>query len=180
MTIADYARLGGVEGAEVIMWMIMRGAMPAKIKCLHRSDLPTVTGIATAIYEAEPSEVDADTTSAYLAHVNHQLKGAETLEGIHPFTLERSHKGYRINKYLHALVDPDHRQKFKDNEEASLAAADLTDHERDMIRRRDWRAMIQYGVIFFMMGVAAVVGSSNYQCLCRDARGILRGLHEDA
>ena len=79
-----------------------------------------------------------------------------------PLSLGDSHKGYRINKYLHALVDPDHRQKFKDNEEASLAAADLTDHERDMIRRRDWRAMIQYGVIFFMMEkLAAVVGSSN-------------------
>ncbi len=54
MTHADYARLGGMEGAEVIMWLIMRGALSANIKCLHRSYyLPSMTGIATAVYENE-------------------------------------------------------------------------------------------------------------------------------
>ncbi len=33
MTHAQYATLGGFEGAEVIMWLIMRGAMAAKINC---------------------------------------------------------------------------------------------------------------------------------------------------
>ena len=27
ITIAEYAKLGGMEGAEVIMWLIMRGAL---------------------------------------------------------------------------------------------------------------------------------------------------------
>ena len=26
MTIADYAKLGGMEGSEIIMWLVMRGA----------------------------------------------------------------------------------------------------------------------------------------------------------
>jgi gallate dioxygenase len=29
MTQADFARLGGWESAEIVMWMVMRGAMPA-------------------------------------------------------------------------------------------------------------------------------------------------------
>ncbi len=32
MTHADYARLGGFEGAEIVMWLIMRGAMPAHVR----------------------------------------------------------------------------------------------------------------------------------------------------
>ena len=30
MTIEDFVRLGGNEGAEVIMWLIMRGALDAR------------------------------------------------------------------------------------------------------------------------------------------------------
>ena len=53
MTIAEYAELGGFEGAEVVMWLTMRGALSANVQCKHRSYyLPSMTGIATAIYEA--------------------------------------------------------------------------------------------------------------------------------
>ena len=55
MTHAQYATLGGLEGAEVIMWLVMRGAMAARVRCLHRTYyLPSMAGIATAIYENEP------------------------------------------------------------------------------------------------------------------------------
>jgi gallate dioxygenase len=40
--------------------------------------------------------------------------------------------------------------------------SDLTALEREMIKRRDWRAMIQYGAIFFVLEkLAAVSGVSN-------------------
>ncbi|HEY6786155.1 MAG TPA: hypothetical protein VI365_02480 [Trebonia sp.] len=43
-----------------------------------------------------------------------------------------------------------------------MAEADLTDEERDLIRRRDWPGMIRYGVIFFMLEkLAAITGISN-------------------
>ncbi len=32
MTHADHATLGGMEGSEVIMWLVMRGAMAPTIK----------------------------------------------------------------------------------------------------------------------------------------------------
>jgi len=164
MTHADYARLGGWEGAEVIMWLVMRGAMPAQVRKLHQSYyLPSMTGIAVAIYEGEMVNATDQHTSEYLAFCNHQLAGAENLPGTHPFTLERSVKAYRLNKFLHSLIDPQNRARFKaDEEETSFAAAGLSDEERTLVRNRDWLGLIHYGVIFFMLEkLGAVVGVSN-------------------
>ena len=47
--VAKYAELGGMEGAEVIMWLIMRGALTQKVKKLHQTYyLPSMTPIASA------------------------------------------------------------------------------------------------------------------------------------
>jgi gallate dioxygenase len=163
MTHADYARLGGLEGAEIIMWLIMRGALSANVKKVHQSYyLPTMTGLATAIYENECMEPMTDTMSAYRAHMGHQLEGIEKLQGTYPFTLKASVRAYRINKFLHDLVEPGHRKRFLADQEGAFQEAGLTGEERDMIRRRDWRTMIHYGVIFFMLEkLGAVVGVSN-------------------
>ncbi len=163
MTQADYARLGGMEGAEVIMWLVMRGALSANVKCLHRGYyLPSMTGIATAVYENRAIEPMADIHSDYRRHIGHQLAGAVGLTGTYPFTLDRSVKAFRVNAFLHALIDKDKRAGFLADPELAFEAAALSDTERDMIRKRDWRAMIQYGVSFFMLEkLGAVVGVSN-------------------
>lgn len=163
LTHADYARLGGLEGAEVITWLIMRGALSANVRKIHQTYyLPTMTGLATAIYENQAVTPMADESAAYLNHVHHQLAGIEKLEGTYPFTLERSVKAYRLNQFLHRLTDPAHRQRFLAEPESTFEESGLTGEERDMVRRRDWRAMIHYGVIFFMLEkLGAVVGVSN-------------------
>ena len=79
-----------------------------------------------------------------------------------PFDIARSVKGYRINKFLHDLVNPDHRARFLDDPERAFKEAGLTDEEKELIRSRDWPGMIHYGVIFFMLEkLAAVIGVSN-------------------
>ena len=163
LTHADYARLGGMEGAEVIMWLAMRGAMSATVHKIHQTYyLPSMTGIATAIYENDARETEVDTGAAHRAHMGHQLAGAEALEGTYPFTLARSAKGFRLNTFLHAMVDPAHRHRFLEDEEGALAAAGLSPKECDMVRRRDWRALIRYGASFFMLEkLGAVLGVSN-------------------
>jgi gallate dioxygenase len=163
LTHADYARLGGLEGAEVIMWLIMRGALSASVRKVHQSYyLPSMTGLATAIYENQAVTPMADGYAAYRAHVQHQLAGVEKLEGTYPFTLATSVKAYRLNKFLHRLTDPGHRQHFLSEPEAAFAEGELTEVERDLVRRRDWRGMIHYGVIFFMLEkLGAVIGVSN-------------------
>ncbi len=162
MTIAEFATLGGWEGAEVVMWLIMRGAMAPRIRKLHQSYyLPSMTALATAVYE-DDSPADSGDPAEFRKHMQHQLAGAEKLEGTYPFTLELSVKAYRLNKFLHNLIDPSHREKFLKEPEAAFEDAQLTEQERDMVRRRAWIELIHYGVIFFLLEkLGAVVGVSN-------------------
>ena len=52
LTHADYIRLAGAEGAEVIMWLAMRGALAEKIRMVHHNYyLATTTGMAVALFE---------------------------------------------------------------------------------------------------------------------------------
>src|SRR5206468_2174364 len=79
-----------------------------------------------------------------------------------PFTLGRSLKAYRLNKFLHRVVVPEHRKKLLEDPETLFEEWKLTPEERDMVRTRNWRGMIHYGVIFFMLEkLGAVVGVSN-------------------
>jgi hypothetical protein len=51
---ADYVRLGGAEGAEVIMWLAMRGALGGTLRELHRNYyLATTTAMTVALYEED-------------------------------------------------------------------------------------------------------------------------------
>lgn len=163
MTHAELATLGGWEGAEVIMWLVMRGAMSPRLKRLHRTYyLPSMAGIATAIYENETDAVSADEVRATLQRKGAQTKGVEALTGTYPFTLATSVKAYRLNDFLHRMIEPAHRARFLADPEGAFAEAQLSEEERDLVRRRDWRAMIHYGVIFFMLEkLGAVVGVSN-------------------
>jgi gallate dioxygenase len=162
ITHAEYAERGGVEGAEVIMWLIMRGALSDKVDCVHRDYcLPSMTAIATLIYEnrnvPDPSEQEAQRE-----RIRRQLAGIDKLTGSHPFTLAVSHRAYRLNDFLHRLVEPAHRERFLTDTRALYDDFDLTEEERRLIDERDWIGLIHYGVIFFSLEkMAAVIGASN-------------------
>jgi gallate dioxygenase len=162
MTIAEYADHFGMEGSEIIMWLIMRGALTPKVKKLHQSYyLPSMTAIVTAIYENDGPPLPPPGPE-YLEHIQHQLKGIEKLEGTYPFTLDRSVKAYRLNKFLHRLTDPEFRRRFREDEEKLYVEEGLTEEEKTLVRNRDWRGLIHYGVIFFMLekfGAAIGVGN---------------------
>ena len=165
MTQAELASLGGMEGAEVIMWLVMRGALSANVRKVHQSYyLPSMTGIATAIYENQAPH-NADNSGAiarHRAHMATELHGAVALQGTYPFDLERSVKAYRLNRFLHGLIVPAQRARFLADEEAAYAEAGLPAHESALVRERNWRGLIHYGVIFFMLEkLGAVVGVSN-------------------
>lgn len=163
LTLADYAELGGMEGAEVIMWLIMRGALSSQVKKIHQTYyLPSMTGIATAIYENASLPLPKPRTADLRHAMERELAGAENLSGTHPFTLAASLRTYRLNKFLRDMIDPAHRELFLNNPQAAYAKAGLTDEEADMLERRDWDALIRYGVIFFgLEKLGAVVGVSN-------------------
>jgi len=159
VTHAEYAERGGLEGAEVIMWLIMRGALTDRIRRLHRTYyLPSMTAIVTAIYENDGEYPPIG------AFRDLQLEGIERLPGTYPYSLERSAKAYRLNGFLHDLIIPEYREAFRRNADELMIARELTAEEADLVRRLDWRELIHYGVTFFVLEkLAAVVGVSNPQ-----------------
>ena len=164
LSVADYAKRGGIEGAEVIMWLVMRGALTAKVRKVHQSYcLPSMTATATVVYE-DLADDEGESPEAHLARARREFEGVLEIEGSYPFTFERSMRAYRLNKYLHGIIQPELRGRFLYDREGSYERGRLTEEEKDMLRRLDWRALIRYGVIFFILEkLAAAVGVPNQQ-----------------
>ena len=78
------------------------------------------------------------------------------------FDLERSARGLRFNRFLHSFARPAVRTRFAEAPEQAMAEANLDDHEKAMIRARDWRAMMDHGASFFCLEkFARATGVSN-------------------
>ena len=147
------------------MWLIMRGALSASSARAAPGLLPAVDDRHRDGDPRERTTMSADERAAerQRERIAAQTAGVEALPGTYPFTLERSVKAYRINKFLHELIAsgearplPGRRRKTRSQD------AGLTEEERDLVRRRDWQGLIHYGVIFFMLEkLGAVIGVSN-------------------
>ncbi|HFZ8993031.1 TPA: gallate dioxygenase [Citrobacter freundii] len=163
MTIAEYAELSGVEGAEEIMWLVMRGALSANVVKKHQAYyLPSMTGIATLILENQSGTLPVDTLTRHQQKMARQLAGIEKLSGSYPFTQARSLEALRLNRFLHQLIQPGPRERFRQDQEGMFAEASLTEEECAMVRNQDWRKLIQYGASFFLLEkLGAVTGRSN-------------------
>ena len=76
------------------------------------------------------------------------------------FDLERSARGLRLNRFLHSLTSKEARTLFLNKPEEAMQG--LTEPERDMVRRLDWKAMQDYGASFFCLEkLARTKGVSN-------------------
>jgi gallate dioxygenase len=76
------------------------------------------------------------------------------------FDLERSAQGLRLNRFLHGLTRRDLRDLFENDPDQAMQ--ELTEEERDMVRRLDWRAMQDHGANFFCLEkLGRVKGVSN-------------------
>lgn len=76
------------------------------------------------------------------------------------FDLERSANGLRLNRFLHSLTRKDRRELFAADPEKAME--ELSEEEKDMVRRLDWRAMQDYGASFFCLEkLARAKGVSN-------------------
>lgn len=163
MRIADFVVKGGMEGAEVIMWLIMRGALSDKVKLVHKQTYaPSVTNIATLVFEDLGDTPDQKDIEAYRDHMVYEIGGLGTLEGTYPFTHASSQENFRLNDFLHQLIEPAHRARFMNDFDALADEYGLDSEERALIQDRKWLDMIHRGVSFFVLEkMAAVVGVSN-------------------
>ena len=76
------------------------------------------------------------------------------------FDLERSARALRLNRFLHGLTVAEKRELFVQNPEEAMR--DLSESEKEMVRRLDWKAMQDYGASFFCLEkLARAKGVSN-------------------
>ena len=76
------------------------------------------------------------------------------------FDLERSGRGLRLNRFLHDLTSSEKRKALLEDPEKAMHG--LTDEEKDMVRRLDWKALQDYGASFFCLEkLARTKGVSN-------------------
>jgi protocatechuate 4,5-dioxygenase, alpha chain len=80
------------------------------------------------------------------------------------FDLRLSRRGQRLNKMCAALCSPAAREDFKRDEEAFMTRFSLTEEEKNLMRKRDFKGMIEHGMnIYFMLKVGSVTGHSLYR-----------------
>ena len=80
------------------------------------------------------------------------------------FDLRLSRRGRRLNKMCTALCSPAEREAFKRDEEAFMERFGLTAEEKDLIRRRDFKGLVEHGMnIYFMLKVGSATGHSLYR-----------------
>jgi gallate dioxygenase len=65
------------------------------------------------------------------------------------FDLERSARGLRLNRFLHGLTRQEKRKLFLENPDEAMK--NLSEEEKQMVRRLDWKAMQDYGASFFCL-----------------------------
>ena len=80
------------------------------------------------------------------------------------FDLRLSRRGVRLNRMCAALCSPAERDAFKRDEEGFMARFGLTQTEKDLIRKRDFKGLIEAGMnIYAMLKIGSASGNSLYR-----------------
>ena len=86
------------------------------------------------------------------------------IPGTYVFDHTRSRAGYALNKLAYSLTDSVNRAAFRKDEEGYMARYQLTEAQKDAIRRRDWLALAKEhgGNIYYMYKLGATTGAGLY------------------
>jgi len=80
------------------------------------------------------------------------------------FDLRLSLRGRRLNKLCAALCSPQEREAFKRDEEAYMSRFSLLEEEKNLIRKRDFRGLIEAGTnIYYLLKIGSVTGNGLYR-----------------
>jgi hypothetical protein len=95
---------------------------------------------------------------------NPQVAGLENLPGTYVFDLRICHKRLSFNRFFWNMIRLEAREAFWADEESAMAAAGLTEEEKQLVRNRDWLGIVQAGVNFFVLEKwARVVKKTNLE-----------------
>jgi protocatechuate 4,5-dioxygenase alpha subunit len=88
----------------------------------------------------------------------------DIIAGSYVFTGERSAHSYHLNKMASSLSTAEARARFAADETGYMRDMGCSDHEIALVRRRDWKAMMQHGAsIYLLLKIGAAVGHSLQQ-----------------
>ena len=80
------------------------------------------------------------------------------------FDLRLSRRGIRLNKMCAALCSPAEREAFRRDEEAFMARFGLTEDEKALVRKRNFKGLIEAGMnIYAMLKIGSATGNSLYR-----------------
>jgi protocatechuate 4,5-dioxygenase alpha subunit len=80
------------------------------------------------------------------------------------FDLGLSRRGRRLNRLCAALCSALEREAFKRDEDAFMSRFALTEAEKALVRKRDFRGLIEAGTnIYFLLKIGAVTGNGLYR-----------------
>ena len=80
------------------------------------------------------------------------------------FDLRLSRRGQRLNRMCAALCSPAEREAFKRDEEAFMTRFSLTETEKELVRKRDFKGLIEAGMnIYAMLKIGSATGNSLYR-----------------
>jgi protocatechuate 4,5-dioxygenase, alpha chain len=80
------------------------------------------------------------------------------------FDLRLSRRGLRLNRMCTALCSPAARDAFKRDEEAFMTRFALTEDEKELVRKRNFKGLIEAGMnIYAMLKIGSATGNSLYR-----------------
>ncbi len=89
----------------------------------------------------------------------------DDIEGTYVFDGRRARQGYPLNSMCMSLNDPANREQFRDDLENYMDRYDLTDDQKDAVRRRDWIKMLELGGNIYFLGKIAILDGMSMQQL---------------
>ena len=93
-----------------------------------------------------------------------QLDKSKRIPGTTVFDWRQSRKGYRLNKFAMSFTKPENRNAFKADEETYMESYGLNDREKQFLRDRDFRGLIDDcgGNIYMIMKIGTCTGHGLY------------------
>ncbi len=93
-----------------------------------------------------------------------QVDKSRQIPGTTVFGWRESRKGYRLNKFAMSFTKPGNRDAFKADEEAYMESCGLSDQEKQFLRDRDFRGLIEEcgGNIYMIMKIGNCTGHGLY------------------
>lgn len=93
-----------------------------------------------------------------------QVDRSKPIPGTTVFDGRESRKGYRLNRFAMSFADAANREAFKADEEAYMERYGLSEQEKQFMRDRDFRGLIEEcgGNIYMIMKIGACTGHGLY------------------